>query len=292
MIASVHTALIVEDDPATALLLAGYVRSLGHEVRIAATLAEVDQAIRDGGFCYVLLDKQIPAVEAAVAVVATGDLAQKRLRASDPRRHPKIDAHLLPILVITGFSQSTPFIVKNLRDGACDFIPKPCDAETVTRAILDALERARREEHAECAALTVPPAPEVNAVASQPLVRIVLDGLPIEKRISFRVNRKRCDLQPERFAVLLRLSAPRARASESYLSVSDLGLRSRPEIPSRIHEAVAHAVPEGFLIIQKGEQGMRRLHPLVAVEPIDWAIFERHENAAITRIAAVERKLR
>jgi DNA-binding response OmpR family regulator len=43
-----HTALIVEDDPRTAADLARFVRSLGHEARIATTLVEVDQAIAEG----------------------------------------------------------------------------------------------------------------------------------------------------------------------------------------------------------------------------------------------------
>jgi hypothetical protein len=140
--------------------------------------------------------------------------------------------------------------------------------------------------------LSPPPASGLKAPPPPPLVHLILDGIPIDKRISFLVSAKRCDLQSERFVVLLRLAAPRARASDGYLSARDLGLRSRPELPSRIHEAVAHAVPGGFLIIQKGEQGMRRLHPLVAVAPIYWAFFERHENAAIMRSAAAERKRR
>jgi CheY-like chemotaxis protein len=57
--------------------------------------------------------------------------------------------------------------------------------------------------------------------------------------------------------------------------------------------SLGHAVRiAATLIIEKGEQGTRRLHPLVAVAPINWALFERHENPAITRIAAAEQKLR
>ena len=256
-------------DPSTAAQLASYVRSLGHAVRIATTLADVNQAIADGGFCYVLLDKQIPAVLGVEAIVATGDLAQKRLRTMNSRRHPKSDMHILPNPRRLGLLQNPGLRRAERSNGACDFIPKPCDAETVTRAILATLERVEREDHAQCVALGGATAADAKAGPTQPLVHLVLDGIPIDKRISSR-DGKRCDLQPERFIVLLRLSAPRARASESYLSTSDLGLPSRPEIPSRIHEAVAHAVPEGFLIIQKGGEA-RRLHPLVSVAPINWA---------------------
>jgi hypothetical protein len=45
-------------------------------------------------------------------------------------------------------------------------------------------------------------------------------------------------------------------------------------------------------IIQRGEEGMFRLHPLFTVTPIDWKIFERHHHAGVQAIAAAERKLR
>jgi len=110
MIAQEHTVLIVEDDPKTAEHMVEFVRSLGMSARVAASREDVDLAIAEGGFCIVLLDKQLPASHGSIPLVATGDTALKRLRAVDPRRNED-DGHVLPILIVTGASTSDVFII-------------------------------------------------------------------------------------------------------------------------------------------------------------------------------------
>ena len=287
-----HEALLIEDDPATLELLSKYVRSLGHRVRVATTLLEADAAIAAGGFCYVLLDKQIPQRAGELPVVAMGDAAQKHIRRRDSRRHAD-DAHVLPILVITAFSQKVDFVAHNFLIGASGFLSKESDAEEVTREILAMLVRARREDHAACAALALPPetkpAPAVLMEAG-PVVTLTLDGIRIGRRSSFLVNGKRRNLQDARFVVLLRLVVERDRGSDRYLTAGELGILRTPETPSRIQDAFEGAVPEGFLVLERGGQGARRLHPLVAIAPIDWAALARHPFAAISRIAIAEQK--
>jgi DNA-binding response OmpR family regulator len=156
--ADVCNILIVEDDADTARRLAAFVRSLGMKARIAATLADVEAALAEESFCCVLLDKQIPAAPGEPPLASSGDTAQKLVRAVDPRRNDD-DQHLLPILVITGAAaeleerRKAEFVSKNFRDGASAYIPKPFDADTITREIRAALERAGRTTHARCVGL-------------------------------------------------------------------------------------------------------------------------------------------
>jgi hypothetical protein len=200
----------------------------------------------------------------------------------------------LPILIVTGASTSDVFINANYRLGATSFIPKPLDPERITKEILDALARAGRASHAACAALQ-PGRPAVEdpvPSVSRDALRVVLDGLRIERRTSFLINDKRCDLPDSLFAPFLRLAATRARGSEVYRSAADLGTLRNPHIPARIQRALEHVLPEGFSILQRGDGAMFRLHALVSVAPIDWAIFERHRDPMIQGIATAERKLR
>ncbi len=86
--------LIVEDDPDTARLLAGYVRSIGMTSRIASTLEETEVALAEESFCCVLLDKQIPFGSDSVALTGLSLAAAKEDAAlrhwptsgRDPRR--------------------------------------------------------------------------------------------------------------------------------------------------------------------------------------------------------------
>jgi hypothetical protein len=71
-----------------------------------------------------------------------------------------------------------------------------------------------------------------------------------------------------------------------------LGIFRTPGLPSRIREDLEAFLPEGFLLLERGEPGTYRLHPLVVVDPVDWAMFERHANPKIQRIAAAELKRR
>jgi DNA-binding response OmpR family regulator len=302
LVAKVHRVLIVEDDAATAALLADFVRAIGMIAYVASSLEEVEAALATGPFCCVLLDRQIPFAAGSVALTSTGDAAQKRIRALDPRRNAA-DYHVLPILVVSGAVSGLPatrqaaFISTNLRDGGTSYIPKPFDAETVTGEILAALDRAGRSDHASCAALappgsaapSTPPAKEPES--SGPLVVLVLDGIRAGRRMTFLVNRKRRDLQDQQFIAVLRLAAERRRGSEAYLPPRELGVTRAPGIPSQVRAAVADAVPEGFSILQRSE-GNLRLHPLVSVESIAWEVFEKDANPVIQAVAAAERKRR
>jgi FixJ family two-component response regulator len=48
----------------------------------------------------------------------------------------------MPIVMISGLDD-VPMVVRAMRAGAVDFVPKPIDAETLVAAVADALERSR-----------------------------------------------------------------------------------------------------------------------------------------------------
>ncbi len=300
MAAPSHRPLIIEDDPATADMLVAYLSALGHSPRVARTLEEVEAALREGPYCYVLADKQIPKTLGDIPLTTHGDTAQKLVRASDPRRNAD-DFHILQILVVTGFANDSAFIAKNFRMGASDFIEKPFDAESITAAVVTALAHAGRADHAHCASLAPQSAASAaSASAASPAraavaanaIHLTLDGAHAGKRTSFLIEGQRRDLQNARFAVLFQMAVVRFRGSDASLSGHELGIHRAPEIPSRIREAVAGVVPDDFLLIQSTGNGMFRLHPLVVVDAIDFAKLEKHAHPVIQRIASEERKRR
>ena len=297
-----HMGLIVEDDPEVATLLVQVVRSLGHAARVATTLEDVDAAIAEGGYCYVLLDKQIPATKGSLALASTGNTAQEHLRRAAPSRNVPTearwnDAHHLPIIVVTKYSRELDFVAENLREGASAFVAKPFDPEKLAAEILAAIARAgvghemQRPGKGAFEARS-PAAAGGGGDDGRWCARFRLDGLRTGQRTSFVVNEKRRDLQNSKFIVLLRLAAPRFRGSEEEISKHNLGIGRSKEILSRIYEAVETAVPPGFSIVQWGEGGMLRLHPLVKVEHIAYDVLERHPYAPIQKVAAAELRRR
>ena len=135
-----------------------------------------------------------------------------------------------------------------MRAGASDFIPKPVVPDVLTAAILAALERAGRADHAQCAAIVssapastsststsdgaAAPAPN-RASSPSPdsaSIHLTLDALRIGQRNGFLIANKRRDLQDVPFAAFLRCAAERARGSSSFLPKRELGMVRRPEI--------------------------------------------------------------
>ncbi len=150
-----HEALIVEDDPLIAEALGDQVRSLGHTPRFSTTLDDVRAAIREGGFCYVLLDMQFPASAGGRPAVASGTVALDEACACQAARGcPLRDGHVLPIIIVTGFSKDSDFVSKMHRRGADAFIEKPFfdRYDKIVDTIREELEKGERAEHAACVA--------------------------------------------------------------------------------------------------------------------------------------------
>jgi DNA-binding response OmpR family regulator len=270
-----HVALIVEDHRDTARVLVDMVRSIGHDARVVETLEEVRAEIARGGFCYVLLDLEIPVEPGAPPMIGAGETALELLRESDHRRNDD-GRHWLQILIVTAYSTEPDFVSRMYDADANGFIAKPFGdrPELVLDRIRNCLKRARRDKHELCA----------PAKGAPERVTLAL-GARLAKRDEVFVNGVRCELQHGRFVLLVKLIDDHLRAKGSWSSRSVLGIVRSPEAPSRLRDALAPGVPEGFEIIQSDRAGSHRLNPLIEVAPIDWGVLRTYPEEAIRKIA-------
>jgi DNA-binding response OmpR family regulator len=300
-----HVALIVEDDPQIADILEELVTSLGHDCRRATTLEEVRAAVATGGYCYVLLDMQIPADARSRASVGCGETALRLLRRAAPARSTH-DGHVLPILVVTSYSREPDFVTKTIKEGADDFIPKPFGEriDRVLDKIRDALARADREEHAACTANTlVGPFPPTTAPLTTPVtpvsaerpasaetsaatVRLAIDGTYRAQRNDVIVNGVRGSVTDAQFLVLLNAIGVHLRAPGEWESAAKLGMARSNWAPSRIVSELKDLLPKGFRVIEANKPHNFRLNPAIVIERVDWGALAKHPLPAVRKIAA------
>ena len=115
--------LLVDDDDAIRTVVAQALRRAGHEVRTAASLAELDREMRAHPPQVLLTDVVLPdgdGIDHAMRVLAD---------------HPGI-----PVIVLSARNTLTTAVRAN-EAGAYDYLPKPFDLDTLTRTVAAALER-------------------------------------------------------------------------------------------------------------------------------------------------------
>ncbi len=117
--------LVVEDDPAFGSVLEEELRSRGHEVTRAASLAEARERLRKGGLDVAILDLQLP-----------DGSGLEVLR--------ELSAESLPVeaLVLTGNAE-VPTAIEAMRLGAYDYLSKPPRIEELHVLLAKAAEKAR-----------------------------------------------------------------------------------------------------------------------------------------------------
>lgn len=281
-----HVALIVEDDDLIAADLAEIVASIGHDSRIVSTLAGVRKAIEEGGYCYVLLDMEIPIDKGGRPLVSAGYTALRLLREAHPHR-TELHYHVLPILVVSGFSRDPEF-VSGVRDDANGFIAKPFadKLQAMCDSIQNCLRRAGRDKHAACVAVPAVAAAPVPVAdhAKTSRVRLVLDGKRSGRRTSFLVSDERRDLQDSKFAVLLRLSAEQQRSPGVWIAQHALGVVERSDVPSKVSAVISRGMPKGFVAVQSDWNGSYRLHEDVIIERIDWEALASHPSPDVHKV--------
>jgi CheY-like chemotaxis protein len=270
--AAAHTAFIVEDDPAMAALLVALVESMGHAWIHAETLAEAREAIALGGFCYVLLDMQIPSTTGAPPVVGCGETVLRELRAKHPDRNAR-GKHVLQIIVVTSYSREPEFVTRMLKMDADDFVAKPVvRQEIVADKIREGLALAAREDHAACAR---------EAAARAPLV---LGGREEGRCTYVLVHGQPRELQNAWFVALVRMVI--AHAGRTWVEKAPAGIAA--EVPSRITQALKGLLPAGQKLVESNQNGGIRLNAKV-VAHADWAALEKHSEAAVRKMARERR---
>lgn len=115
--------LVVDDDAAIRTVVSQALRRAGHQVTLAASLADLDQALARG----------VPDVLVTDVVLPDGDglahLAQVH------GAHPA-----LPVIILSAQNTLTT-AVRSAEAGAYDYLPKPFDLDVLTRAVAGALAR-------------------------------------------------------------------------------------------------------------------------------------------------------
>ena len=301
----VHVALIVEDDPQVADVLKELVASLGHAWRHARTLEEVRAAVAAGGYCYVLLDMQIPADATSREAVGCGETALRLVRRANPARNAE-DNHVLPVIVVTGYSRAPDFVSKMHKNGADDFIPKPFGdrPDRILDTIRTALELAGREEHGACDAArgeraipspvgavaeSAPPA-NASSTTAEP-VRFAIEGTCLGQRNDLLVNGARATLPDSQFTIFLYAVLVHLRAPGEWESAAKLGMTRNSWAPSRIQSELKELVPPGVRVLESNKPHAFRLNPAIVIERVEWAALAKHPQAAVRKIAAEGAKL-
>lgn len=117
--------LVVDDDAAIRLVIGQALRREGHSVRMAATLAELDAALRNGIPDLLIADVVLPdgnGIERVEALLA---------------QHPN-----LPVIILSALN-TLATAVKATAAGAYDYLPKPFDLTVLARAVAGGLARGR-----------------------------------------------------------------------------------------------------------------------------------------------------
>jgi DNA-binding response OmpR family regulator len=287
-----HVALIVEDDPHIADIEKELVTSMGHKWLHATSLEDVRNAITAGGYCYVLLDMQIPADAVSRPAVVCGETALRLLRRASPQRTDD-GKHVLPILIVSGYSRDPEFVSKMFEMDANGFISKPFGEriEATLAKIHTALERAGREEHSACSAAVEARGAREPARAgserppSAAAVHLVIDGSVTASRTNVLVNGIPVPLQDSTFSVLLRLVAFHLRSPGEWSPADKVGTTTRAWATSRLRTAFKCAVPPGFEVVEVRKGVGCRLNPSVVVERVAWDALRTHGEAAVRKLA-------
>ncbi|PWU11933.1 MAG: hypothetical protein C5B51_01800 [Terriglobia bacterium] len=122
---------VVDDDPSVRKGLERLIRSLGWKAETFASAQEFLDRLRTESPSCLVLDLQLPGL--------SGLELQKRMAAAGSET---------PIIFLTGHGD-VPASVRAMKAGAVEFLTKPVKEEDLSKAIQEAIERARRvrEEH-------------------------------------------------------------------------------------------------------------------------------------------------
>ncbi|MDU3044152.1 response regulator transcription factor [Bradyrhizobium sp.] len=111
-----RSLLIVEDDDGFARTLKRSFERRGYEAVVAASLEEVDEALKEKTFGYAVVDLKLGGASGLVCV--------EKMHAHDPE---------MLIVVLTGFA-SIATAVEAIKLGACHYLAKPSNTDDIEEA--------------------------------------------------------------------------------------------------------------------------------------------------------------
>lgn len=132
-------ALVVEDDPTSALLSQRVLEQEGFAVDTAATGLDAIERVRDTRYDLVILDLGLPDLDGLQVMTA--------IRAGN---------RMTPVLVLTG-AQDAATTVRALDAGADDYLRKPPVPDELSARVRSLMRRAKRlgDDHLACGNLTL-----------------------------------------------------------------------------------------------------------------------------------------
>lgn len=149
--------LLVDDDAVFRHVMAGELRRVGHEVATAASGEQAVECARGQEPEIVLLDLRLPGMDGLETL--------KTLRA----RHP-----LLEVIMLTGHG-SIDSAIEAIREGAFDYVTKPCPLDEIIIRIQRAIERRTLRQRASLLERALsPPDPAASLLGESPEFRRVL----------------------------------------------------------------------------------------------------------------------
>jgi DNA-binding NtrC family response regulator len=149
--------LLVDDDAAFRHVLSGELRRLGHEVATAASGEEAAESARRQEPDLVLLDLRLPGMDGLETL--------KALRS----RHPSLE-----VIMLTGHG-SIDSAIECVREGAFDYVTKPCPLDEITIRIQRAIERRALRQRASLLERALSPAdPAASLLGESPEFRRML----------------------------------------------------------------------------------------------------------------------
>jgi FixJ family two-component response regulator len=235
-----HTALIVEDDAATAEDLHEILRSIDCTSVLVDNSEDALRQAQSRSFCFVLLDLQIKgAADAIKGHIEHGKALLRKLR----QMHGEHNGlpFWLPILVLSGYAREADAAVEVMKDGASDVIQKPVDSQLVSDRIRRALDLSGRASHALC---HQEPASGKRAKAEDDVV-IAIPGDRIRRRTRVLVGAAEVEVTDNALKVLLHLMVARlnrtvvnkvtlgAAPDEGFKGISRLREQLRPALAGR-----------------------------------------------------------
>ncbi len=284
-----HRALVVEDEPEAAADLVEILNAEGCDCVVASSRKEALEELAAGPFCIIFVDLEIKSDPGAIrghAAHGSAFIREARARYLD---HPG-KAHSLPIVVVSGHALEPETAVAAMRDGASDVVQKLSSGQEKSERIREALEKAGRVSHTECAKLMS------SNRAPSTLHQLVLDitGERDGQRVVVRLSQRGAKLSLTALKVLLRLICGRL-STDVWVHKFDLGAGKdgasfRTVSVLRQQLAVAYDGNEKELVTND-QGGSYCLAEKVIVGDIDTGKLEALGDHQITKLAREIRRL-
>jgi response regulator RpfG family c-di-GMP phosphodiesterase len=253
--------LVVDDEEQIAQLLAGILRSDGHDADYVTDGEAALARLRQGGYDLVMTDLRMPRMDGM------------RLIREAKEVDPEVDA-----LVMTAYA-STDTAVHALRQGVTDYLSKPFGLEQVRGAILKCLKgREERRRRKEEVVATREENLRLRADQQRAYIGIVatlIEAVEAKDRYNRGHSRRVADLAA-RFGRRLALPRREADVLETGAKLHDIG---KIGIPEEILNKPGRLTEQEFDVIKAhpviGEQILRPLEFLADARPI---VRHHHER--------------